>query len=406
MSRETSPYVVGDFWLDKRRDGLSPEVWQITRYDAKSRSDRYKSTRCRDLTDAKAAIDAHHQREISKTPQSPADALVVPLLMTYWDEHGQNAIKPGTIAGSLRNFIAFLDQDEGTIAARVADLNPLLFERFRKWRMAAHRYEIVWKGKSFTNDSAGVRGESVQRNLDDVRAALTHHANNGRLPYAPKVPSVAKAHRSEARDRVLTTDELGAMFGFASQSADKDMWRFLALILATAVRPEAAAKTDPAKQWLKAQGLYDLHPVGAPRTKKHNPVVPVIPQMEPVLRAWIKDAPAPVKSRKRAWRTLKRCLGLGADVDPKTIRHTVATRLRGHGVQRDEVESLLGHSIYKGSSAVYAKYDPAYLAESKRVLSIVWDEVMAAAHAWSAVHLRSKVGNGLTIVVAREPETG
>lgn len=32
MPREDSPYIVGDFWLDKRRDGKSPDTWQIARY--------------------------------------------------------------------------------------------------------------------------------------------------------------------------------------------------------------------------------------------------------------------------------------------------------------------------------------------------------------------------------------
>ncbi len=120
MPRETSPYIVGDFWLDKRRDGLSPDIWQIAWNEA--RSVRYKSTRCRSLDDARSIIDAHHAAHISKQPQRPDDAMVVPLLMLYWSERGQKARGPSQIASSLRQFIAFLDQDKATVGVTVASL--------------------------------------------------------------------------------------------------------------------------------------------------------------------------------------------------------------------------------------------------------------------------------------------
>jgi integrase len=400
VAREDSPYIVGDFWLDKRRDGLSPDIWQIARYDGRSRSVRYQSTRRRTLEDAKPVIDAHHARETAKRPQDARDALVVPLLLLYWQEHGQNAVRPDSIAGSLRVFIAFLEQDTATLAVRVDHLNPLLFDRFRQWRMAPHSYSIDWLGSTFTHESKGVNGESVNRNLNDVRAALAHQARNGRLPYAPIVPAVKAELRSPPRERVLTTAELGAIYGFARE--DKPTFRFLALILATAVRSEAAAAMDPKAQWMPDAKLIDLHPAKWPRTKKHNPVVPVIEPFAVVLKDWVAAEDAPVVSRIRAWRTLKRALGLSADVHAKTIRHTIATRLRGMGVPAAEVSGLLGHAAFKGTTAIYAKYDPAYLGKAKRALTKIWNEVMAAADKWAAAHMRSKVGNGATTVVRRE----
>lgn len=400
MSRETSPYIVGDFWLDKRRDGKSPDVWQIAFYDTKARSVGYKSTRRRALEDAVTAIQAHNAQHISKQPQRADDALVVPLLRLFWDERGSKAQKPAQIESSLRQFIAFLDQDEATVGVTVAELNPNLFLRFQAWRMSPHSYSLEWRGRTYTHSSPGVRGESVQRNLDDVRAALSHQAENGRLPYAPKVPAVKKELRSPPRDRVLSNEELGAIIGFAR--TDKAMLRFVLLQLATAIRPEAAMKMDPAKQWRQREKLIDLHPVDAPRTKKHNPVVPVIPEFEPFLKEWLKDGAVPVRSKKKSWRTLRGALGLGMEVVPKTIRHTVATRLRSKGATSADISSLLGHSEMKGSTAVYAKYDPNFLGSVKPLLSIIWQEAMQAADDWAAVHLRYKVGNNRTFAVARD----
>lgn len=77
MGRETSPYIVGDFWLDKRRDGKSPAIWQIASYDAATRSIGYRSTRCRSLDDAKGKIHAHVEKARAKRPQAPTDAKVM-----------------------------------------------------------------------------------------------------------------------------------------------------------------------------------------------------------------------------------------------------------------------------------------------------------------------------------------
>ncbi len=399
MGRETSPYIVGDHWLDKRRDNRSPDIWQIATYDARTRSISYRSTRCKGLDDAKAVIHAHVEGERARGIQKPEEAKVLPLLILYWDEHGRNVISPDQIASSLRCFIGFLMQDEVGADLTVAELTPQLFERFRRWRMGPHDYDVPWGGRDFRHTSKGVRGESVQRNLDDVRSALNHHERNGRLPYAPRVNALAQQYRSPPRDRVLTIEELGAIVGFARE--DIGTLRWILLMLATGVRPEAGLKFDPKLQWDRELQLLDLHPPSWARTKKHNPVVPAIGALVPLLEQWVKDAPASVESRKRAWRTLRRALGLGAEVMPKTIRHTLATRLRTMRVPSDEIETLLGHRVLKKTTAVYAKYDPDYLTNARVSLATVFDQVMTEADRWDAGHLRAKVGNDPTMVLER-----
>jgi integrase len=401
MSRETSPYPVGEFWLDKRRDGKSPDVWQIASYDAKSRCVSYRSTRCRSLDDAKLAINAHHARMQARRPQTDV-AHVVPLLRVFWDEKGSKAIRDDTVASSLRAFIGFLMQDRASIAVTVAELNHMLFERFLAWRMGPHGWDLEWAGKPYSHRSQGVVGESVQRNLDDIRWALSYQADNGRIPYTPKIKQVPARLRSEPRSLLLTIDQLGAMVGFAR--SDQPMLRHLQLLIGTAMRPEAAMKMDPASQYDAEHKLIDLHPKGAPRTKKRNPVVPVIPELAPVLASWAKEKATPVGSKRTAWRTMRRALGLPEAVVMKTVRHTIATRLRSMGVPAEEISGLLGHAAMSRTTSVYAKYDPNHLVKAKRALSKIWRDVMAAADSWSAGHLRAKVGNGLTVVHVKGTE--
>ena len=210
--------------------------------------------------------------------------------------------------------------------------------------------------------------------------------------------------RSPPRDRVLTMQELGAIFGFARE--DVDLYRWLLLQLATTVRPEAGLAFDPAVQWNQGLQLLDLHPPSWARTKKHNPVVPAIGPMVPVLEALATAKPAAVASRKRAWRTLRRALELGPEVMPKTIRHTVATRLRTMRVASDAIETLLGHRVLKKTTAVYAKYDPDYLAGVRVSLATLFEDVMVEADRWSAGHLRAKVGNQPTEVLKARQSGG
>lgn len=405
MSRETSPYVVGDYWLDKRRDGKSPDIWQIATYAEKSRSVVYRSTKRRSLGDAKARIHAYVAEQLAKQPQQVEDAEVLPQIMLYWQEHGRDASRPDVIAGSIRSFIGFLAQDEATPHATVAQMTPALFTRFRKWRMGAHSYSVPWKGKEYPVTSPGIRGESVQRALDDIRAALNHAASNGRIPYAPKVPSVPTTMRSPARDVRVTLDDLGAMVGFAAPMIDKETGadlnlgfrRWLLLMIATACRPEAGLAFQPSQ----ASGeLIDLNPKDRPRTKKRNPVIPLIEPFKAVLADW-RASPTPlVRSRRTAWRTMRRALDLPAAVIPKTIRHTIATELRSMGVPGEQISGLLGHVAMSRITEVYAKYDPAYLAETKKALTIIFEEVMRRSETWAADHRRTKEGNGPVKVIA------
>ena len=96
-------YQDGDFWLDKRRDGKSPDIWQIARYSTKSRSVVYRSTKCRSLDDAKAILHAHAAKARSKARgQDAAESPLLPHLMHYLDEHGPDVKRLDTVESSFR----------------------------------------------------------------------------------------------------------------------------------------------------------------------------------------------------------------------------------------------------------------------------------------------------------------
>jgi hypothetical protein len=179
-------FTAGRFWLAKREQ--SP-FYQIRWYDPASKTTRGKSTGCRTLRDATEAILSHAANDLAEGPQEVDNALAAAQIMLFWKERGRTRINSAAVANSLRVFLAFLDQDKAGMDCTVAELKPDVFRRFTGWRMKPHRYQIEWMGDEFAHSSPGVTGETVQRNLDDVRAALNYAVSEGRLPYAPKVPT-------------------------------------------------------------------------------------------------------------------------------------------------------------------------------------------------------------------------
>lgn len=400
MPRDTSPYIVGDYWLDKRRDGKAAKVWQIAR--AVKRSVVYRSTHCEGLDDAKAALDAFVEQQKALARQDASVALAVPMLMAYWTEHGSKAVNHDQTGRSIRTFIAFLAQDPVGVRAVVTDLTKALFERFREWRMAPHNFSIPWAGEMADYSSPGVSGATVQRNINDVRAAVHHAEANLRIPLAPRIQDIDQRYKSAPRERVLTRDELARIAWYAGHNAD--LFRFVALQIATAVRPAAALAFDPATQFDSATGMIDLQPGASPQTKKRNAIVPAIRPLRVVLRAWAKAGANKVASRKTAWRIMRRALGLSADVFPKTIRHTVATMLYAdETVPEREIVELLGHDgKLARTTRIYAKYDPTRLRNVTRALTTIWQQVCADARAYGADHMLTTKGQGGEIVVVRK----
>lgn len=403
MSREDSPLIVGDFWLDKRRDGHSPDIWQVASYSGKSRSVVYRSTKCRtvDLERAKAVLRAHEAAQRSKVQgQDTATAELLPHLFNYVRERGPEVARLDTIKSSFRAWIGFLMQDELGTGCTVAQITPGVVTRFRRWRMGPHEWTVEWGGKTFNNKSTGVTGAAVQRNIEDLRAALNYAEGERRIE-APKIPSVEKKHRQAKGKEVLTVKQLGALFGYAKD--DEAVWRELCLMLATGCRPGVAMAFDPGAQWHGE--TLDLQPEGRELTDKRNAIVPVIAPMVPILKAWREKPHEVVESRKTWWRTARRALGM-PNVEAYDLRHTVITHMDAEGVPGAEMSGIVGHlpssrGMARTTSAHYLHYDPLKADRAKAVLTKFFAAVNKEAARWRADHLRTKPVRGRPLKVVK-----
>lgn len=402
MPRDDSPLIVGDYWLDKRRDGKSP-YWQITSYSEAARSDVYRSTKQRDVEAAGDVLRAYEADQRSKAKEQPAEvAEIIPHLFNYLREHGPDVHRLDTVKSSFRAWIGFLMQDELTTGATVADIDKNMVARFRRWRMGEHGWEIEWGEKTFKHQSKGVSGKAVQRNIEDLRAALHHAEANNRLT-APKVQSVNKNLRPKNPRATFTVKQLGAILGYAKD--DIGAYRELCLMLATGCRPGNALAFEPAEQWFT--DIMDLQPARKDLTDKRAAVLPVIEPIKPILAEWRDNPHDQVKSRKRFWRTMRRVLGIEPGMDAYSIRTTVSTWMDEQGVPGAQISGIIGHlpssrGIARTTSQHYLHYDPHNAERAKEVLEQLFSEVMAEADKWSADHLRTTPVRGQPIRLASQ----
>lgn len=399
--RKDEPFRIGDYWLAKRRDGKSPDIWQIATYSPRSRSVVYRSTKRGDLEDAKAVLRTYEAAQRSKRPQDNEHAEMLPHFRNYILEQGPDIVRLDTIKSSFRAWIGFLQQDEAGTGVTVAEVNKVLLTRFRRWRMGPHEWAVDTGEKVYRHKSPGVSGEAVQRNLEDLRAALNHAEGAGRI-IAPKIPSVDRKLRSTPSDLILSPQELGALVGYAR--ADVGPWREICLMLATAARPGAALAFDPALQW--HGDVIDLQPDGKAVTDKRNAVVPVIEPLKPILQAWADSPHDKAKMRRKWWGTAKRALALPVGTEAYTIRHTVATWLDREGVPGAELSAIAGHlpshrGLSRTTSRHYLHFDPRNCPKAKRALTKLFLLVQREADKWCADHMRTIPLRGKPIAVAK-----
>ena len=385
-------FQVGPYWLSQRPDGRST-TWYITWYDPGAGTARRKSTRTGDFETAKGVLTQHYLDSTRRAKEGPTEAIVALILADYLEERAVGRPGQERAAISIQHFAAFLDieQNAGRIlgAAKVADLTPRLMRRYIKWRRGPHKYTYQSTGgEDVKFESQGVVPNTVSRDLSVIRAALTKAWKDGDLASTPAIPDIDQEDKSPPRDRVLTQKEFAALLA----AAPAHLFTFLMLAFCTAGRPGALLELGPASTDFE-NNLIDLNPKGRGQTKKRRPALPIAKALRPWLigckgetyvaydgpgRRLTKGEPKPrqVVSIKKAFRTARDAVGLGKDVIPYTIRHTVATELRKRSVPEWEVAAFLGHAAMSTTDR-YAKYDPTYLQRAVDAIDAYFEELKA-----------------------------
>ncbi len=346
-------FQVGEWWLSQRSG--SP-AWYATCYDAEAKRTRRVSLGTDDFEQARQKL-LERYLEQHRPQNAPAETVALAdLLLDYYKTHGSHARSGGSVKTSCGYWVEFFGEASVAEATRPPRLEAFI----------AH---------------LGTQGFStayVQRILGVGKAALQRAWKRGEIASVPYIPGI-KVDYGEPLGRPLKIAELARLL----REAPDHLRLMLMILIGTACRPEAALELTGAQLDFDER-LIDLNPRGRTQTKKFRPAV----KMPETLAVVLTNAPSgrlvtfqgrPVRKINKAWRGMRAAAELDAEVNPYSIRHTVARWMRQNGVPAWEVAAQLGHKSrdYR-TTELYAAFDPSYLENAVRVIELLFDRLRAS----------------------------
>ncbi|WP_051396544.1 tyrosine-type recombinase/integrase [Bradyrhizobium elkanii] len=252
--------------------------------------------------------------------------------------------------------------------------------------------------KAKCNEYVKKRGNNggSRRDLEDLRAAIEHHADEGYHRGLVKVklpkkgpPRDAWLTREQAakllwicwRAREIQTVHRGPMKGQKVQTDKRPLRhlaRFIIIGLYSGTRAGAIASASPIAAIGRSfvdleRGVYYRRRQGQQETNKRQPPMPIPPRLLAHLRRWhargiikrhfVEFNGQPVTSVKTAFKRAVKLANLGKNISPHTLRHTAATWLMQNGTDPWQGAGYLGMSV-ETLLKVYGHHHPDYLSDA------------------------------------------
>lgn len=350
---EKREYQVGDYWLSQRENS---RAWYRMWFDPDTRQTRRASLGTTDFQEAKQKLNEWFV--LNQRPQNAGTDRITlaQTLHTYWHDHGQHIASAESARISCQYWTEYFRD------ATIAEITPLrVQEGFHRW--------LAGKGLS---------PGTVSRVLSVGRAAINRAWKNGEIASVPFIGDVSR-DGADPRGRPLNMDEMSALL---TVMETRHLLKFALLMIGTVARPDAVRDLTKAQCDFE-HGLIHLNPPGRKQTKKHRPTVKMPQTLRPVLEGsddghLIQYHGQHVDSIKGAWRRARARAGLDDQVNPYSVRHTMARWLRKEGVPAWEVSAQLGHKQPGMSTTeIYAPFDPAYLSNAMRAIDAYFDALRA-----------------------------
>jgi integrase len=285
-----------------------------------------------------------------------------------------------------------LQQNKYQFDRRIARLND--------WWGAKKLSEVTGETcRAYTRDRGNNGGS--RRDLEDLRAAINHHAREGLHRGAVRV---ALPPKGDPRDRWLTRSEAARLLWVCWRYREhqtrrrkgpkgpalptdkrplRHLARFLLIGLYTGTRAAAIAAASPipavGRSYVDLDaGLFYRKPTGKAATKKRQPTVPIPPRLLAHMRRWharglikehfVEFYGKPVKSVKTAFKSAVKLASLDAPASPHTLRHTAATWMMQNGVNLWTAAGFLGMSV-EILQRVYGHHHPGYMRDATQGIS-------------------------------------
>ncbi|MGG5890558.1 tyrosine-type recombinase/integrase [Falsiroseomonas sp. HC035] len=351
-SRHRHPGQIAGYWLSQRPNSGQ---WCRTWFDADTRQTRRASLGTDEVAAAEIALAEWITKNVATVRAEPCDITLARVFVRYRDRHGKHLVGAGSqrisLAMMLRHLPEGISVGELTLDAQNVAVRAM--------------------------PAAGYGNGTIKRALGAAKAAVNWAWNNGELERP--VPFL-KVPEGAGRERVLSVAELVRLW---SEDMPDHVRVFLALLIGTAARPEAALQLNRFQCNLD-RGTINLNPPGRVQTKKRRPVLP----MAAWLRSWIEAADRPlvayrgkpVQKIAGAFQTLRDAAGFGPDVTAYTVRHTVAPELMARGVPELESAFIMGHrGLNSRTTGRYLHVAPERLASAHKALDALANDIARAA---------------------------
>ena len=347
--REDRRGQIGDYWITQRPN--SP-VWCRTWFDPHTRQTRRASLGTNDFRQAELKLAEWVTKNQHLSDERPENMPLETTLVRYFEKQAKGSASETQVRIALRYWSEFF---AGQV---ISELTPEHIEAFIEW--------LQQKGHS---------NGYINRILAAGRAGLNRAVKRQEVRTVPHVPSLEPA---EPRDIRLNVDQAAALFDACEE---RHIFVFLMLAFNTLSRPIALLELQKSQIDFENR-LIELNPPGRKQTKKYRPTVPITSALLP----WLQEAQEgplvaywgrSIKSVRRGFNVARDAAGLGKEVSPYVIRHTMAIELRKRGVPPWEVQGILGHkSGGFRTTEIYAKYDPDYLSKSALAIDDYMNEIL------------------------------
>ena len=351
--RKQHPGQIGPYWPANGVAG-SPYYYRFW-WDNEARRTRRESLGVTTFEEACEKLAEWHAHNVVLRRVAPSEARLADVFTRYWLDHGQNVASASSIRVHLRTVLEMVEGD------------PFISEfGYRAQEMLLRRL----------NDRYAPG--AVKRTFGTVKAAVIWAWRREMITAHP--PFIVDIPDGEPRERIMSVVELARLWDAAEQPHAQ---AFIMAMMATLARPAAVLELTRFQCDL-IRGTVDLNPAGKERTKKRRPVVPLVD----AFRSWVTRSAGhiieyrgkPVRKINAVFRNVRKAAGLGEDVVPYTIRHSMASELLMRGVPDVMISAMLGHTktIVKTTDR-YAKYRVEWLREARDAIDVVIREVSRLA---------------------------
>jgi len=240
----------------------------------------------------------------------------------------------------------------------------------------------------------------ARRDLEDLRSAINHHAEEG---LHRSIVKVTLPPRGLPRERWLTRSEAAKLLWtcwrhrevqLRHRGPDKSkrlptaryplrhLARFILIALYTGTRAGAIASAAPDRGEGRSfvdleRGIFYRLAEGVRPSNKRQPPAPIPGRLLAHMRRWhakgivrerfVEWNGAPIASVKTALKTAVRLAGLPGKITPHTFRHTAATWLMQSGVSMWRAAGFLGMSV-ETLDRVYGHHHSDYLSDAAQAI--------------------------------------